>query len=435
MEHSPRIVMGLAGAGLEGALIHALQDAGATVERCLAGDALLAAVGVAPTAAVIVEDTLNRLTSAVVTELARAGAPVFVLVPASRAAEWAALGATVIAVGSAAEAIAAQVLASAQRPPAPRAQPEQRLDAVSENPSDPGAAADTMGAGSTLIAVAGAGGGVGCTTLAINLAAALGAVRDTVLVDADFAHPTIAAYLAADVLRSLAVLARDAPVSAKLGQAALEGELQRLDDRVPRARLLLGLPKPELAAVISPQLLEQALATLRLRSRYVVLDLGGGLHVADAAARCAALRADQVLLVARGDAVSLWQAQAAAARWRHEHGILEERLALVVNRHDQRLHEPLSSIGRLTRLPVAALIPEDHRQAQLAIVAQRPLVFQRRSRAARALLELADRVHGGPIDLADERPAGASRRWRPPWQRAPRRAGEEVTGGTPATVG
>jgi len=45
------------------------------------------------------------------------------------------------------------------------------------------------------------------------------------------------------------------------------------------------------------------------------------------------------------------------------------------------------------------VVPHDHRAAQTALAAQRPLVLDRRSAAARSLLDLASRLHAGRIEL------------------------------------
>ncbi len=434
-EPGPRLVVGLAGTWLEGLLVQALQDMGVQVERCLVGDALPVAVADAPTSGVIVEETLNRLTPDIVADLAHAGLAVFVLAPESRRAEWEALGATSLPLNTPPTEIVAHALAGARRAPSARFDASGRHGGVDHRPSGQPGTAQDADKEAKLIAVAAADGGVGCTTLSINLAAALGAVAETVLLDGDFSHPCIAAYLAADVLRSLVVLTREVPSDTEGWSRALDAELQQLDPRIPRARLLLGVAKPELAPSITPRLLEDALAALRQRARYIILDLGGGhLGVNHPAGRIGLACADEVLLVARGDAVSLWQARTAAERWRRELELAEERLALVVNRHDRRVHQTRQSISWATGLPVAALIPEDHRQAQLAIAAQRPLLFQSRSRAAEALLDLADRVHGGQIVLPRATDS-AARRWRLPWRRPPGRLGTEVADGAPVISG
>ena len=428
-----RVVVGLAGTVLEGPLVHALQDEGAEVERCLFGDALFATAQASPTAAVVVEEALNRLTPSIVRGLVHAGLPVYVLASAARRSEWETLAATALPPDIPVEELARLILKDVQARPVPRLPSNGRHNAVDHEPDQDAAEPDAERA--TVIAVTAVDGGVGCTTVSINIAAALGACADTILIDADFTHPCIAAYLAADVLRSLAVLTRDTPAGTEAWGRALAAELQPLDEQVPRARLLLGVPKPEPASALTPRLLAGALAAVPSRTRYLVLDLGADSLGEDTAAQRTALaRADHVLLVARGDAVSLWQARSAAERWRGEAGLAPERLALVVNRHDRRLHQTPASIAWATRLPIAAVIPEDHHQAQLAVIAQRPLVLQRRGRAAKALLDLADRVAADQIGRLPPTDR-ARRRWPLPWCRPAKQPGREMTDGATAIAG
>lgn len=426
-----RIVVGLAGAGREQALMVALQDASVQIARCLDGAALRAAATV-PTGAVIVEESLNRLTPTTVADLVRDGLPVFVLARETHRVEWEALGAAVLPLSAPAAEIVARVLAAAEHGPLPRHQGKAapNRQAAPADPTDRGGADDE----GQVVAVVAAADGVGCTMLSISLAAALGAVAETILFDADVAHPCIAAYLAADVLRSLSAL-REVPRGEEGWARALAGELQPLDEHLPRAHLLLGVTTPEPTPALTLRLFEDALLSLRRQARYIILDVGAAALAGGTSPLHVALtNADQVLVVARGDAVSLWQASVAAEQWRRTLGLPDERLAVVVNRHDRRYHPHQCAIGWATRLPVAAVIPEDHRQAQRAIAVQRPLVRVSRGRAARSLLALADRVHGGRIALP-EVADGTARRWPLPWRRRPPRSGMEVTHGAPAIVG
>jgi hypothetical protein len=137
-----------------------------------------------------------------------------------------------------------------------------------------------------------------------------------VLVDLDLAHPCIAAYVAADILRNLAMLTRNEPGSPEHWRQALDGELQALDGRCPQAQLLLAIPDSSRGAAISAPFFERALPALQegAGDGHIFIDLGGDLLRPDAATqRAALLAADQILLVARADSVSLWQAREAAA--------------------------------------------------------------------------------------------------------------------------
>jgi MinD-like ATPase involved in chromosome partitioning or flagellar assembly len=111
-------------------------------------------------------------------------------------------------------------------------------------------------------------------------------------------------------------------------------------------------------------------------------------------------------------------------------GIPSETVALVVNAHEKRRHNKRSEIEWALGRPAAAVIPYDRSAAERALAAQRPLVLERKSAAARALLELAGRVHGGEIVLPPEEAAGS--RWDRIRRRFRRGADSREAEGRPA---
>src|SRR5207237_10090599 len=115
----------------------------------------------------------------------------------------------------------------------PAAAPEQTA-AVEEEPDEPEVE-------HALLAVTSGYGSPGRTTLAVNLAAALGTVAPTVLVDADLVGPSVAAYLDLDPTRNLYMLAHAEPETVRDWDRALDQELQSLDPRSRQAVALCGL--------------------------------------------------------------------------------------------------------------------------------------------------------------------------------------------------
>ncbi len=255
----------------------------------------------------------------------------------------------------------------------------------------------------SVIAVGGGQGSPGRTTIALNLAVALGAVAPTVLVDLDLVAPAIASYLGADPTRNVYMLAHGQPESPRGWERALEQELQPLASRSPHGRVLCGVPKPEMRGGLSAHFMGRLLAELRQRYQYVVLDLGAFSQLPETTL-CGPLlqEAGQVLLVAAADVVGLSHARTALAAYRGYPGAALQQVALVVNRHDRRYHYGRSEIEWALGAGAAAVVPFDHSGVERAVAAQRPLVLDRRSRAARALMELADRLHGGSVLLPPE---------------------------------
>lgn len=261
-----------------------------------------------------------------------------------------------------------------------------------------------------VLAVASGAGSPGRSTVALGLAAALGAVVPTVLVDADLSGPSLAALLDADPRRNLFQLAYARPGGREEWSEALTRALQPLGPRSPHGRLLCGLATPAMRVGVAPGFLGELLGELRARFRHVILDLGPGPMGVDAALHCAVLAlADQILLVTTPDIVDLARAQVALAELARHPGVEDGRIALIVNRHDRRLHPGRREIEwGLDRL-VAAILPHDHGGVARARRDRRPVVLDRRSRVGRAVLELAGRIHGGTIVLP---PDAGRARWR-----------------------
>jgi Flp pilus assembly CpaE family ATPase len=334
------------------------------------------------------------LTDDALGELGRRRIPLVVLAPAADLDRWRRLAAVVLPVDAEPAAVR-EALESALRGGA------LPVAADHGQPTElPAPARDAVAA--TVLAVAGGHGGPGRTTTAVNLAAALGAVAPTVLVDADLCAPSACAYLDLDPTHNLYMLAHTAPETSGEWSRALAEEAQALGDRARYAVALCGVPKPALRAHLTERFFDRLLGELRRRHRYVVVDVGAELSLPDLGLHRAALRsADQVLLVGGADLVGLWHTRRALGALK-DAGVPAERTALIVNRHDRRYHHGAQEIGWALGVPVAAVIPNDHHAAQRAVAAQRPLVLDGASPAGRAFVDLAERVHGGRVVVAPD---------------------------------
>jgi hypothetical protein len=86
-------------------------------------------------------------------------------------------------------------------------------------------------------------------------------------------------------------------------------------------------------------------------------------------------------------------------------------MALVLNRHDGRFHHGRAEVEWALELTAAAIIPHDQAGVQSALAARRPVVCAARSRAGRAVLDLAERICRGSIALPAEPPARRASAW------------------------
>ncbi len=201
----------------------------------------------------------------------------------------------------------------------------------------------TTAAGGRVIAVAGAKGGTGATTIALALARLAGVV----LVDLAGARASLAALIGCRSDRSLADLALVGDGLAAAVETAAIAHPCGL-------RLLPGPSGPEVAAALPPGFATALVRDVRMTSAAVV-DAG---TAASPAAREAVASADRTLVVVTPDAY------AAAAARELVTGIVRggagaDSAAVVVNRWSRRAELSLRGIARIVGVPVAAAVKLD----------------------------------------------------------------------------
>lgn len=425
-----RIAAGLGDPERERRLLAVLADRDdvVIVQRCLSADQLLAGLRGDRIDAVLVASDLHRLSGERLTELEQTGVALVLLVPDPMDGRWRSLQGVILPLDADAESVREGLMAAVRgewlRPAGPGDEAEARIEParVVEEQSD-----------LAVFTVASGPGSPGRSTIALNLATALGAVAPTVLVDADLAGPSIAVYLDADPTRNLAMLAHAEPETSGEWQRAIAHEVQPLSARSRHSAVLCGVPKPEMQGRLSVRFFQRLIVELRQRYRYVILDIGADLLGPEVGLHRAALGlAQQILLVASTDLVGLWRTRNALALLESQLQVDLERVALILNRHDRRRHHSHTEIEWALGVSVAAMVPYDHKNAQRALAAQQPLVLGGGG-ASRALLEFAGRIHGGRIALPAE-PEG-KRRWgliERGWPfRSSRRTGIETEEGAP----
>jgi Flp pilus assembly CpaE family ATPase len=402
-----RIALGLGDQELEQRLRPAL-DADAEVQgtvHCLAADQVLQAVQAREVDAVVLGWGLHRLTDALVTQLEHAHLPLVLLKPQDRPAVDHA-SRTVVVPPEVEPPVLRQALQAAVR--GTRPQPERPKPNV-ERPAAPPVTPALFPL--TIIAVTGGGGSPGRTTLAVNLATALGTVASTALVDLDLSNPSVSAFLNRDPSRNVCTLAHAVRDMPSTWTAALAQELQPLHQSSPRGSVLCGLPKRELRAGVTPTFVERLLAELGQAHRYVVVDVGAellGLEPLASGHRAAIAAAQHVFVVTGPDVISLWHTRSLLHQLERDLGVEHERLSLVPNRHDSRYHHGRGEIEWHLGVPAAAVVPHDYGPVQRAVAEQRPVVTDPSSRAGRAIVGLAERIHEGRVRMLPHE-AGAAR--------------------------
>lgn len=369
------------------------------VRRCADVADVLAAVGAGLARATVLGADLPGVDTEVLADLRRRGVGVVVLLPAGAAGEeaerrWRGLGATRFAVEDRSPADVAREVALAAA--AEHAPPTSPADAVE---------ADAFGAPGRTVAVWGPHGSCGRTTIAVNLAAELGAAgRSVLLVDADSRGASVGQALG---------LLDDAPSLLACVRAAADG---RLDAAGLAARaavvgdglhVLTGAPDGARWGELRPAALRRVLEVGALGHDWTVVDLPGGTDdLAEESGRDAVLAtvldaADVVLVVGAADPVGL---QRFARAWLRLPDLAPDAVVVpVVNRLRRSAVgvPPARRVGSLLRRAVGVegvwTVP-DEPAVDEALLAGRPLADHAARSAARAAVrDLAAHVE----DVAD----------------------------------
>jgi MinD-like ATPase involved in chromosome partitioning or flagellar assembly len=428
-----RVVVGLGDPERERRLLPALADYEdvRVVERCLSADQLLDAIAGGRADLALVSYDLHRLGSGALSDLDASRLPRVLLVPEPNDPRWETQRGVVLPLDADADLVRRAMDAALRGEQfrmagaTPESTPPHAEGTAAE--VEPDAEATASPSALSIIGLCSGPGSPGRTTVAINLAAALGAVVPTVLVDSDMTGPSVAAQLDGDPTRNLYMVAHAEPDAAWEWDRAVQAEVQPLDrDRSPYADVLCGIPKPDMRGRITRHFMERLVGSLQRRYRYVILDTGSELLGTDGAVHRAAIAlAHQVLLVCSSDLVGLWRARTTLGLLQSHLQISPQRVALVVNRHDPRFHHGRTEIEWALGASTASVVPYDHLGVERALAAQKPALMGRSS-AGRALLDLAERIHGGKVVLAPEPERADRRRWpRLPSLGARRSAGVE----------
>ena len=194
-----------------------------------------------------------------------------------------------------------------------------------------------------VLAVLGVRGGVGTTTVALNLAAILsGSGRQTTLLDLDIKQGHVALYLNTQPTKSMTVLAEKENLSAQhiVSQVMAYGK---------RLRLLLAESNINgRLQTITPAQTNLILDTLH-QNQYIVADLGNGINEATIPV---IERADQIILCLRSERIALISARHLLKSLK-EHTQNDIRLVLL----DVDGGLPKDVVERYVGQPISAVIP------------------------------------------------------------------------------
>lgn len=249
------------------------------------------------------------------------------------------------------------------------------------------AAAAPLQAAGKLIAVFAPKGGVGCTTLAVNLAISIHrAVRgkeSVLLVDASLQFGDIAVMLDLRPTHSIADVATQIE---EMDNSMIETVITPHSTGI---KVLLSPPRPEMADMVSADHLERIMAQLKRQYDYIIVDTWTSLHdtvltILDAA--------DLIVLPTTPDISSLRNVRL-FFEVTEQLGYPSEKMVLVLNKSDRRSGIRANDIQESLKHTVIAEVPLDDAAALMSVNRGVPFVVSDPARPiSQAIIRLAQNL-------------------------------------------
>lgn len=246
---------------------------------------------------------------------------------------------------------------------------------------------------SRVYAVIGAKGGVGATTIAVNLAAALAKLlNDALLVDLNFAAGDAAVFLGVEPRFTIAEALEN---THRIDEALLRSLVVR-----SRAGLDLLGSSPRIApGSIDPGRMRALLEFVTRYYHAVVLDVPR----MDSQLLDSLEQATNVLVVVNHELPTLRSAHRLVSTLKRRYG---DRVGVVVNRSDRTAEIGLEDIERTVGVKIHHVFPNDYRSAVAAINKGQPLAESTQGRLAESYTAFAEELTGLKAESASPESSG-----------------------------
>jgi pilus assembly protein CpaE len=246
-----------------------------------------------------------------------------------------------------------------------------------------------------LFVVVGAKGGVGTTTVAVNLATTLASnvKASTLLIDLHPAGGDAALYLGAEPKFSLIDALKN---THRLDAAYFKGIVVK----TAAGPDLLASPDHGAAAAVDPGKLHAVVEMAMRCYRYVVVDVGR----AEASIDKTLDLASRIIVVATQELAAVRGGARTVAQLRARYG--NERIDVVLNRYDREADIPTEDLERAFKTRIQHRFPGNYRLAIDALNKGRPIVVDNHNKLASSFAAHARSLCGPAQTHAPARPAG-----------------------------
>jgi pilus assembly protein CpaE len=234
-----------------------------------------------------------------------------------------------------------------------------------------------------VFAFIGAKGGVGTTTIAVNVAAAIAKLMSsrTLVADLHLAHGDASLFLGAEPRFSI--------VDAIQNPHRLDAAFFRtLIAKTKAGPDLLASSDRPVTGVIDPRGVGAVIEFAARQYEFVVLDVPRS----DAAMLDALSGVNRITVVANQELATVRSASRIAATLRQRYG--RDRVGIVVSRYDKTSEIASEDVAKAVGGSVSHLFPSDYRLAVNALNVGRPLVLENHSRLAGSYVEFARELAG-----------------------------------------